>query len=110
MPWSRTGGGFTPMGFSVRAPEEVFKKIKKLEPYFAPYGAGKITKGGGGVDISQLKNFGAILSGLIVDTQRYFDYHHSAKDTFDKVNRRELQLGSAAIAGFIYLVDKLDIK
>lgn len=102
-------GGFTPTGFSIDAPPELYEKINKLSTYFEPYGAGKFIKGGGGVDIGQLKEDGAILSGLVVDCQRYFDYHHSANDTFDKVNKRELQLGSASIAAFIYLMDKLDL-
>ena len=37
--------------------------------------------------------------------QKYFAYHHSANDTFEQVNIRELQLGSAAIASLVYLID-----
>ena len=40
------------------------------------------------------------------DSQRYFDYHHAANDTFDKVNKRELEMGAAAMTGIIYLMDK----
>ena len=41
-----------------------------------------------------------------LDSQRYFDYHHAANDTFDKVNKRELELGAAAMTSLIYLLDK----
>jgi len=41
-----------------------------------------------------------------VDPQRYFDIHHSAEDTFDKVNKRELLLGATAMAQFIYMADQ----
>jgi hypothetical protein len=44
--------------------------------------------------------------GFEPDTQRYFDIHHTAQDTFDKVNKRELELGAAAIGSLIYLLDK----
>ena len=44
--------------------------------------------------------------GYRPDSQRYFDYHHAATDTFDKVNKRELELGSASMASMIYLMDK----
>ena len=44
--------------------------------------------------------------GLIPDSQRYFDYHHAANDTFDAVNKRELELGAATMAAMIYLIDQ----
>jgi len=44
------------------------------------------------------------------DSQRYFDYHHSSNDTFDKVNRRELELGAAAVASIVFLADKYGLK
>jgi hypothetical protein len=46
------------------------------------------------------------LFGYRPDDQRYFDYHHAAGDTFDKVNKRELDLGSAAITALVYLIDQ----
>jgi hypothetical protein len=42
--------------------------------------------------------------GLNVESHRYFDYHHSANDTFDKVNERELELGAVAVALLAYLI------
>lgn len=57
-----------------------------------------MTGGGGGADIAPLGQFGVPLFGLITDSQRYFDYHHSALDTIDKVNERELAIGAAVIA------------
>ena len=44
------------------------------------------------------------------DSQPYFDIHHSANDTFDKIKLRELQLGCGCIATMIYLVDKYGIE
>jgi hypothetical protein len=41
----------------------------------------------------------------VPDSQRYFEYHHSAKDTFDKVSIRELQLGTASMAALVWLID-----
>jgi hypothetical protein len=40
----------------------------------------------------------------MVDSQRYFDYHHSDNDTIDKVNDRELELGAAALAIISYVL------
>ena len=63
-------------------------------------------KGGGGVDIGPLKKYGVPLASIVPDDQRYFDCHHSPNDTFEQVNFRELQMGSAAIASLVYLIDK----
>jgi carboxypeptidase Q len=103
-------GVFTPRGFSIDASDERIAAIQKLQPYFTPYGIHEILKGGSGVDIAPLKNyFDLTLAGLVVDSQRYFDLHHAATDTFDQVNRREMQLGTAAMAALIYLIDLLDV-
>jgi carboxypeptidase Q len=103
-------GVFTPKGFSIDASDERIAAIQSLQPYFATYGIHEIFKGGSGVDIAPLKNyFELALAGLVVDSQRYFDLHHAATDTFDQVNRREMQLGSAAMAALIYLIDIMDV-
>ena len=84
------------------------EKLQALAKYFAPYNIRDFDRGGGGSDISPLKELGALQIGYMPDTQRYFSYHHSANDTFEQVNIRELQMGSAAIASLIYLIDLLD--
>lgn len=42
--------------------------------------------------------------GLEDELQRYFDYHHSDKDTLDKVHPRELELGSISMAVLAWLI------
>jgi hypothetical protein len=74
-----------------------------------PYGL-HIKKGGGGADISPLKNQGTLLIGFEPDSQRYFDYHHTHADTFETVNKRELELGTAALASLVYLLDKYGLS
>ena len=44
------------------------------------------------------------------NSQRYFDYHHTEIDTFDAINKRELELGSGAVASLVYLFDKYGIE
>jgi hypothetical protein len=73
---------------------------------FKPYLIHFFEKGGGGADIGPLKNDQIVLAGLRVDSQRYFDYHHAANDTFDAINKRELELGAATMTSLVYLVDK----
>jgi len=43
---------------------------------------------------------------LIVESHRYFEYHHTHQDTFDKVNERELALGAAVMATMAYLISQ----
>ncbi|MFN0176904.1 MAG: M28 family peptidase [Saprospiraceae bacterium] len=102
-------GGFTPRGFSFEGDESVFgkffEKLTTFEAHFAPYDL-KFRKGGSGADISPLRGMKGLLSGYSPDSQRYFDYHHAESDTFDKVNKRELELGTASMAALVYLIDK----
>lgn len=102
-------GGLTPEGFTIDASEALVANIQSIKPLLLPYGIYYTKKGGGGVDIAPLKKFGVPLAGYRTDAQRYFEYHHSANDTFDKVNFREMQLGSGNMASLIYLIDQLDL-
>jgi carboxypeptidase Q len=99
-------GGSTPVGFSIDATDSVYKKVITWSKYFNNYGIFQLIRGGSGVDIGPLKKFGVPLFAIMPDSQRYFDYHHSGNDTFEKVNKRELQLGSASIAFLTYMIDK----
>ena len=101
-------GVTSPRGFGFDADGLKLEKLQSLSKYFLPYNIRDFDKGGGGSDIGPLKALGALQIGYMPDTQRYFSYHHSANDTFEQVNIRELQMGSAAIASLIYLIDLLD--
>lgn len=102
-------GGFTPRGFTADADKEVFtdkfKKLVKWSTLFRPYGM-DFSKGGSGADVSRLKSQKGLLLGFLPDSQRYFDHHHAPNDTIDTVNKRELQLGTGAMLGLVYLLDK----
>jgi Zn-dependent M28 family amino/carboxypeptidase len=96
-------GGFMPRGFGI-ADSAVFKKTAPWAPLFASFGADLIRFGGGGSDISPMGPKGIPLMSLMVDTQRYFDSHHSDNDTLAEVNERELALGAAAMAILTYVM------
>ena len=101
-------GGFSPRGFNCDGTAEQVKLLESLAFHFKPYELHIFEKGYGGVDIGPLKNeFKEIpLFGFVPDSQRYFDFHHAPSDVFENVNKRELELGCAAIGSFIYLLDK----
>ena len=98
-------GGFTPRGFSFDCSDEVFTKVLEWEPLFKPYLIHYFEKGGSGADIGPLKGNATVLAGLEPDSQRYFDYHHASNDTFDAINKRELELGAATMTALVYLFD-----
>ena len=98
-------GGFTPRGFTYDASNENAEMFLSWKPLLAPYGLHEIEEGHGGADIGPLKSETISLFGYRPDSQRYFDYHHAATDTFDKVNKRELELGAASMASLVYLLD-----
>lgn len=98
-------GGFTPRGFSIDTTEEKLKTIQSWAPYFEPYLIHLFVKGGSGADIAPLKTADNVLAGLRPDSQRYFDFHHAANDTFDAINKRELELGAATMASMVFLMD-----
>jgi carboxypeptidase Q len=47
-----------------------------------------------------------VLIGLSPDSQKYFIYHHTAADVFEAVDQRELELGAAAMAAMVYLLEQ----
>lgn len=102
-------GGFSPRSFGFDAEQSVFDaffdQIKLAAPLFKPYGI-VLEKGGGGADIGPLKGQKGLLGGLEPDSQRYFDLHHTGNDVFEQVNKRELQLGAAAMAALVYWMDQ----
>jgi carboxypeptidase Q len=99
-------GVMSPLGFGFGAEGSRLDSLTSLSSWFSPYNINNFTRGGGGSDITPLRALGALQISLIPESERYFWYHHSANDTFEQINIRELQLGSAAIASLIYLIDQ----
>lgn len=99
-------GGFTPRGFSFDCTDAAFEQVEGWKELFEPFLIHQFIRGGSGADIGPLKDEGLVLAGLRPDSQRYFDHHHAEIDTFEHVNKRELELGAATMASLVYLADK----
>ena len=104
-------GGFTPRAIAITCTPAQLTRFQKWTPLLKPYGT-EVTTGGGGADIGPLTGYdkSIIMSSMIPDSQRYFDLHHAKTDVFENVNKRELLLGAANIAAFIYLVDQYGVN
>lgn len=102
------GGVFTPSGFGFSGSPEAMAIIRRIGTLLEPIGAGTITEGGGGADISPITALGVPGMSPNVDGTRYFDVHHTDADTVDKITPREIALNVAAIAVMTYTVANWD--
>ena len=62
-----------------------------------------------GADVGPVAKAGVPLFSLNQDATRYFDIHHTADDTLDKVDRAKLDQNVAAWAAFIWLAADSDV-
>jgi carboxypeptidase Q len=97
-------GGFAPIGFNCDVTALQREKLKSWKPLFESYGVTNFEKEGSGADLKQLKATGVPCFELLPDAQRYFDYHHAATDVFENINKRELELGGAAMASLVWMI------
>lgn len=97
-------GGFAPRGISLGMSDAQRRYLQSYKSLFLPYGVYDFEGKNGGADIWPLQKAGVPVAELIPDPQRYFDYHHTAKDVFEAVNHRELKMGAVAMTQFIYLI------
>ena len=98
-------GGFAPRGFSLDVTPELWNYLSQWKPLLADFNCGEFIHAGSGADVGDLKGICPVLGELYPDPQRYFDIHHSALDVIDEVNWRELEMGGASLAAFMYLLD-----
>jgi len=62
----------------------------------------------GGADLGPLRALGVPMVDVAQDATTYFDYHHTANDTFDKINPQGLAQVTAAFAVIAHGIANLD--
>lgn len=79
--------------------------IEQIARVLAPIGVAydPERQGGGGSDLSQMHARGMAALSLTQDGTHYFDWHHSANDTLDKIDPQELAQNVALYAAFAYM-------
>jgi carboxypeptidase Q len=98
-------GAGAPRGFGIAgADEAAIKAVQAYAPLFTALGADALEAGGGGADISPLTADGVLSLGLQPDVSGYFDLHHSAADTIDKIDPEHLERNAAALALMAYIL------
>ncbi len=94
-----------PMGLSWLAAPSAEPYLRRIAELLEPVGTGRLSgDGSGGADISPLRPAGVPLFAVLQDFSTYFDFHHTANDTFDKIEPASLDRTVAAVAAFAYAV------
>ncbi|MBV8199568.1 MAG: M20/M25/M40 family metallo-hydrolase, partial [Acidobacteria bacterium] len=82
--------------------------VREMDRLIFPIGAGSGTnQGEGGPDVGQLQKAGVPTLSLLQDATAYFDFHHTANDTLDKANARDLDYNVAAWSAVVYAAAEL---
>ena len=101
-------GAGHPLGFEAMVNPEVLPMLAPVSEVLRSQGAGLIRRTEGTeADISPIAAQGVPAFGLWQDTRTYFNYHHTAADTLDKVSPRELAENAAAMAVLAYALANL---
>ena len=96
-------GGFAPVGLGVHMIDKgqqalAAEQAGQMLTLLGGLGATRVRAGWGGADISPLGPAGVPMLGLQVHGEHYFDIHHTASDTLDKVDPKELAQCVAVMA------------
>jgi carboxypeptidase Q len=111
-------GAFAPLGFGIddglddaaraadggRRQARIVARVADIASLLGAIGATRAVAGHAGSDIDDLAAAGVPALGMMTDNRTYFDYHHTAADTLDKVDPVHLADAAAAIAVVAYVV------
>ena len=105
------GGSERPVGygFSIRGAKDdvmnrALSRAKSIGKLLDGIGAGEMSKGGGGADISPIMALGVPGFGHRTVGLRYFEWHHSEADTLDKIDPKDFRLNVASLAVLAYVL------
>ncbi len=100
-------GADHPLGFGGTLTPAAIETLQPVARALEPIGATLLQNGGGGEDISFMASAGVPLFGPIQDARFYFNYHHTAADTLDKIHPHELAENAAAMAVLAYALAEM---
>ena len=103
-------GVFAPKGFGFTGSDQARKVVSDIHELLEPIGAQNLSDGGRAVDIAPLNDLGVPVMSLKVEDSKYFWYHHSEADTFDKVNFDDFNNCIAAMTVMAYVVADMPEK
>ena len=101
-------GVFKPKGFGFSGSVEAMDIVRKISQLLINLDADEITEGGRAADVAPLNDEGVPVMSLKVDGSKYFWYHHTNADTFDKVEQDELNRCVSAMAIMAFVLADLN--
>jgi carboxypeptidase Q len=102
-------GAGRPLGVSAHVNPEAMALFKPLVKALTPMGATLLDHRDepGGSDVRLLDAGGVPTLAPIVDTRTYFDFHHSAADTLDKIDPDNIRRQVAILAMMAYFIAEM---
>jgi carboxypeptidase Q len=102
-------GAGRPLGVSAHVLPDSLKMLKPVISALGPLGATLLEHrdGGAGADVDPLDEAGVPTLSPIVDSRKYFDYHHSPADTLDKVQAEDIRRQVAVLAVMAYYLAEI---
>jgi len=99
-------GSDHPLGFAAKVNANAIAALEPVKEILRPFGANLIhqTEFSPGSDIAPLAKAGVPTLGILQDGRKYFNYHHTAADTLDKVVPQYLRENAAAMAVMGYVL------
>ena len=101
-------GAGAPLGFMTNGEQPFLGEAREIVALLEPLGAASMKPGFAGEDVSVLQPASVPLFGLEPDISHYFDVHHSAADTLDKIDPENLKKTVAALATMAFVVADQD--
>jgi len=97
-------GAAHPVGFDVKATPAAVEALRPVQGVLQSIGATVFQSSSypPGADIAAMSDYGVPAFGVMQDSRTYFNYHHSAADTLDKIVPGELRENAAAMAVLAY--------
>jgi len=103
------GGAGHPIGINIKGNSEVKKMFAPVAALLQESGAGSLNLVEHcGADIEPLEKAGVPAFSPIQDNRFYFNYHHTAADTLDKIVPKELAENSAVVAVVAYALANME--
>ena len=103
------GGAGHPLGINIKGKPEVKKMLAPVAAILQESGAGMLNLVEHcGADIEPLEKAGVPAFSPIQDSRFYFNYHHTAADTLDKIMPKELAENSAVVAVTAYALANVE--